>query len=367
MQTLGCSAEQGKKVTAVRHDNNFTFLRFLAATMVIVAHSHDLQGSDMVSDPLRRLTGYSMGWAGVRVFFVMSGYLILKSLLRSGSLLTFVRARVLRIFPGLAVCIVVIVFSAGLFLTTLSPHDFFTARQTIEYLAGNISLLMVKHELPGVFKDNPIHAVNGSIWTLPFEVGCYIMAALLARAGMLRSIRRRALTFAVATALAVAFIVFGPLANHITGFARLARSQELAVCFLIGMAFASFEDQFVLRWWYSAIAVFVAWSLASTAFFPLSLSVAMALLVMWLAFVPSKLLRQLSRLPDYSFGIYIYAFPVQQVLIELAPWLSPWTHSLIAFPLVLIPASLSWHFVEKPALRFKKRRSAPLPEDAAPA
>ena len=338
-----------------RHDNNFTVLRFLAASMVIVAHAYDLQNIDAVQDPLRRLTGHSMGWAGVSIFFVMSGYLIMKSLTRTPNLLQFARARALRIFPGLAVCMVLVVLCAGLFLSTLAPITFFSAGQTWKYLAGNISLLSIQHLLPGVFESNPKPGpVNGSIWTLPFEVGCYIMAAALSATGMLRSTRARAITFSLAVLLAAVFVIVQPFVAHIGYVTRLATFHGLAFCFLLGMAYASFGDRFTMRWWYAPIAGLIAWLIASTPFYTMALSVTVGLFVIWLAFVPSPLLRKLSRAPDYSYGIYIYAFPIQQTLIQFAPGLTPPMHALIAFLLVLIPSSLSWHLVEKPALRFKK-------------
>jgi peptidoglycan/LPS O-acetylase OafA/YrhL len=85
---------------------------------------------------------------------------------------------------------------------------------------------------------------------------------------------------------------------------------------------------------------------------------------LWLAFVPSRILRRLSKLPDYSYGIYIYAFPIQQLLLMKVPGLPPMLHALIAFPLILVPAALSWHFVEKPALRFKNPKPRPAPPQA---
>ncbi|MGF7151731.1 peptidoglycan/LPS O-acetylase OafA/YrhL [Sphingomonas zeicaulis] len=355
-----------------QHDNNFTFLRFAAASMVIVAHAYDLQGIESVQDPLRRLTGHSMGWAGVSVFFVMSGYLIMKSLARTPNLIQFTRARALRIFPGLAVCMVLTVLLAGLFLTTLSPAAFFGSGQTAKYLGGNISLLSLQHHLPGVFEANPRpRAVNGSIWTLPYEVSCYIMAAALSVFGMLKNERLRIITFVLAALLSVLFTALQPVTAEVGIFARLAIFHGLAFCFLLGMAYASFGDRFILRWWYAPIAGLIAWLLAPTPFYTMALSVTVGLFVIWLAFVPSPLLRKLSRAPDYSYGIYIYAFPIQQTLIQFAPGLSPAMHALVAFLLVLIPASLSWHLVEKPALRFKKggrtaRAAAPGITDAVP-
>lgn len=342
---------------AERHANNFTFLRFLAASMVIVAHAYDLQNVPGLEDPLARVIGRTMGWTGVGIFFVMSGYLIMMSLDRTRSLVQFARARALRIYPGLIACTLLTIALFGLFVTTLPAASFFSAPGTIKYLFGNGTLLAIQHYLPGVFESNPYpRAVNGSLWTLPYEVSCYIMAAGLTAVGVMRIGRMRAISFAVLFALVVLFILVQPYLAALPGIGRITLFHRLAACFLLGMAYASFGDRISLRWWHAAIAGLATWLLAGTAFYELMLCVTMAVLVFKLAFAPNAILRRLSELPDYSYGIYIYAFPIQQTLIMLAPGLSPAVHALIAFLLVLIPASLSWHFVEKPALRFKKAR-----------
>lgn len=338
---------------AAKHNNNFTFLRFVAASMVIVAHAYELQNIPGVEDPLERLIGRTMGWAGVAIFFVMSGYLIMSSLQRSTDLGRFAVARALRIFPGLAVCMIGSVVLLGLFASTEPAAAFFTDGLTFKYLFGNISLLSIQHHLPGVFESNPLtRAVNGSIWTLPFEVGCYIMAVALVSLG-LKKPKRAPVMFALLFAGCLGFLVIEPMIAHYGFVIRLSVMQKLVSCFLFGMAYASFADRIVLRWWYPLPVAVLAWLLSGTAFYEFVLSLAMALFVLWIAFVPSPLLLKLSRAPDYSYGIYIYAFPIQQVLMMTVPTLPPLLHALIAFLLVLIPASLSWHFVEKPALRLK--------------
>jgi peptidoglycan/LPS O-acetylase OafA/YrhL len=351
-----------------RHDNNFTFLRFVAASMVIVAHAHDLLNIPSLKDPLFQLTGRTMGWVGVSVFFTMSGYLIMNSLDRSSDLVRFARARALRIFPGLAVCILLSVLLLGLFVTTRSAAAFFTDHQTFKYILGNISLISIQYGLPGVFEHNPMPGpVNGSLWTLPYETLCYIFAGLASGLGLLRGERRRALVFAIVFLLIAAFLALQSHLGHIGMFRRLAVMTRLDACFLMGMAYAAYQRRFTLRWWHVPLLAGVAWLTASTVFYDITYSAALSALALWLAFVPSQILRRLSKLPDYSYGIYIYAFPIQQVLMMKAPGLSPMLHALIAFPLILIPAGLSWHFIEKPALRFKNPKRRAPPAQALPA
>ncbi|WP_157215851.1 acyltransferase family protein [Flavisphingomonas formosensis] len=336
-----------------RHDNNFTFLRFVAASMVIVAHAYDLLNQPAIKDPLFQLIGRTMGWTGVSIFFTMSGFLIMNSLNRSANLVKFARARALRIFPGLSACILLSIVFLGIFATSRPLVDYFTDVQTLRFAVGNISLLSIQYILPGVFQHNPMPAVNGSLWTLPYEVICYILAAFASGLGLLRSDSRRAATFAVSLFMILAFVAFQ--AHRPSGgiSTRLLLMSRLDACFIFGMAYATFGNRFKLRIWHAAALGLISWLTAATPFYDLTLSAALAAFVLWLAFVPSQILRRISRWPDYSYGIYIYAFPIQQFLIMKTPGLTPALHALTAFPLVLIPASLSWHFIEKPALKLK--------------
>ena len=244
--------------------------------------------------------------------------------------------------------------------------NYFSNIQIIKYIIGNISLLSTQYFLPGVFQNNPLPTVNGSLWTLPYEVACYFLAALASSLGLLRNDSRRGATFVAALLLILAFLALHAYRPAGWNSGRLLLMSHLDACFLFGMAYATFGNRFTLRLWHAATLGLVAWLTAATPFYDFTLAAALAAFVLWLAFVPSQILRRISRWPDYSYGIYIYAFPIQQLLIMKAPGLTPALHSLIAFLLVLIPASLSWHFIEKPALRLKNPgRGKPLAETAA--
>jgi len=141
----------------------------------------------------------------------------------------------------------------------------------------------------------------------------------------------------------------------------------LALPFALGTLLWLWRDRLVLTVW----GVIALWAgtvgLLGTPVFGLMLTLALAYSTFWLAYVPRGWLRNYNRLGDYSYGVYIYAFPAQ----GLAVWLtggdamSPYANMALALPLTLIPSILSWHFVEKPALGIRKRLSASLTRTAA--
>src|SRR5690606_32522939 len=159
-------------------ENNFDFLRFLAASAVVFGHSFWLSGRG-ATEPLRLLTGsYDTADIAVHVFFVMSGFLIAASWLNSRNPIEFFGKRALRIFPALCIAILLTVLVVGPLATRWPLDEYWSDGQTLRYLS-NIALLTQFH-LPGVFADNPFpHTVNGSVWTLPYEVMMYVSVLLL--------------------------------------------------------------------------------------------------------------------------------------------------------------------------------------------
>jgi peptidoglycan/LPS O-acetylase OafA/YrhL len=252
------------------------------------------------------------------------------------------------------VCIVLSILVLSL-VSTFDFNTYIRSQETLAYLIGNGSLLSIHYNLPGVFASNPYpRAVNGSLWTLPFEIGCYIMAATIYGIGMLAGAKYRSWLLYLAFAISILLALSAPQLTGFRGAGRVTAFAQLAFCFLIGMIFVR-TGMSGLRWWHGPALGAVAWLFSATVAYDVIFRVAIAIGALWLAFVPSKLLRRLSAAPDYSFGIYIYAFPIQQLLISQAPSLAPPAHAVFAFLLILIPAALSWHFVEKPALRLKPK------------
>jgi peptidoglycan/LPS O-acetylase OafA/YrhL len=332
-------------------DNNFNLIRFIAALGVLVSHAWPIALGPGTAEPLEALTGHSLGGLAVYVFFATSGYFIAASFARSNSATVFLRARALRLFPGLAVSLLLVGFGIGLWVTSLPAGDYLSHRQTWSFVLRNLTLASPQYTLPGVFAQNPYTTVEGSIWTLFHEVLCYGLVFLAGIAGILRN--RRAMTLAlIFYGLLWLLPVFLPHAVP----ARLMQTRELSLPFVLGIGFWVWRDYLPL----STLAALGLLGLSALAKdsplgFPL-LILAVSYATFCCAYVPKGRIRAFNRLGDYSYGIYIYAFPLQGLVVWLAGPQSPLTNILLALPLTLLCAVLSWHLIEAPALAFGKAK-----------
>ena len=160
-------------------DNNFDVLRLVAATLVLVSHCFPLTGHE---EPFGALTGVTLGEVGVVMFFAMSGFLIAKSWTDEPDPGRYFRKRALRLLPALVVAVAFTTLVLGPLFTSLPLSDYLTDAETWWYLIRASLLVTIAGELPGVYDDNVFpDAVNGSLWTLPLEAGCYVMIAVLGR------------------------------------------------------------------------------------------------------------------------------------------------------------------------------------------
>ena len=181
------SKEASLATASPNRGNNFDSLRILAALGVLVSHAFPLSGAGdrepILQISLRQTTA---GTLAVSVFFVISGYLITKSYDRSHSARAFVIGRVLRLVPALAVVELLLSFCAGPLLTRLSTADYLSQMSLYTNILVNLSCLGFRDGLPGVFLHNPFpHAVDGSLWTLEYEVACYGMVLVVGYLGLL--------------------------------------------------------------------------------------------------------------------------------------------------------------------------------------
>jgi peptidoglycan/LPS O-acetylase OafA/YrhL len=343
---------------SVGHDNNLNLIRMLLTTSVLISHAVPIAAGMGTIEPLQALLHFSLGGLAVYGFFAISGFLVTQSLMRRAQLVSYIQARALRIFPGLAVALLLTVLVLGPLATSDSLDAYASHRQTWIYFFTNLSLVRLQYGLPGVFGANPYpDAINGSLWTLPMEVSCYIALAVLWRASRLKSGRQVALTGAVvAVFVALVELASGRLAVPV----RLEEFAFLVFCFACGSGFYFLRDRIVLNR-LAALAALAA-VIAVNWFFPCRYLVCIAYFYALFAagYLPTPLLAAYNRVGDYSYGMYIYAFPVEQLCAWLFPGISPLALGAASFPPVLLLAILSWHIVERPALDLKqKRASAP--------
>ena len=327
--------------------NGFDTIRIFAATAVLVSHAFALTG---FIEPFEQTTGgMTLGNVAVAVFFVISGYLIAASFERS-SPAGFLEKRARRIMPGLAVAIVLSVLVLGPLVTTLPIGSYFRSHETWRYLQGIVFLN--RYNLPGVFTDHPNTAVNGSLWTLTFEVGCYMLAMILMA-------MRRWRLWAVAAVWLLCLVAAQVLAGNQNGvWFYIARMLDLFRYFGAGMMVYLCRDRLPIHSGAAMLALMGTVAAAYTPFFCAALATLGAYALMVFAFCCPGWFRELSAKGDISYGVYIYAFPIQQLLV---PWCRhtavPWAWNIaLSLPLVMAAGLLSWVLVERPML--KRRRAA---------
>lgn len=330
-------------------DNNYNLLRFIAAVLVIYSHSHPLSG--IQQDPLLLATGHTdLGTVGVSIFFVISGFLVTKSFIMRKNLLIFMEARLLRILPGLSVAVLFSAFVVGVFVTNTPLQSYLTSWETFSYVLRNISLMKVYYYLPGVFVNNPYsRVVNGSLWTLPQEIRMYILVAFFGGLGILA--RKNIFNFAMLTCILI-FILFQnnfPILSDNTKYIKLASHFAFgAFCYI---------NRSVIPVHFSILGILLtaAVLLHNTHYSLLLLNMALSYGVIWFAYYPSDVIRRFNLFGDISYGLYIYAFPIQQTIVYISGNILPIQIFALSLPLTMIPAMLSWYFIEKPALSLKGR------------
>lgn len=338
-RTLADALESGK--------DNFLLLRFLAAAMVVYGHGPAIAGGHAWPDLFSWLSwGTYSGDIAVDIFFVTSGYMIAGSYLRRSHVFDFLWARVLRIYPAYLICLLVSAYLLGPWLTVLPVRTYLGDHAVLHYVSKNLELGKgLAWSLPGVFGDNPLpDIVNGSIWTLPAEIRMYLWVAV---AGCIGVLARRSWV----NVLLLALLMLGMLAPGKLPLVPLASHVRLAGYFALGVF--CFVNRTWLRygWWWFALATVLAWLLRSTMLYPFVFALALTAFVF--AFAYATPWRGFNRFGDYSYGLYLWGFPMQQVV---ASHTSSWAlscNAVFALPLATVLAVVSWHGIEKPMLRFK--------------
>lgn len=350
--------------SASGRDNNFNLIRFLAAALVLYSHAYPLTGTP--GEPLEKLAGFSLGHFAVDIFFAVSGFLVGGSLLGKQRLGPFLRARALRIFPALLACSALTAFVVGALHTRLPALAYFRDVDTWRFALQNATCWPwpIRYGLPGVFEHLPYPvAVNGSLWSLPFELDMY---AALALAGLLaytgpRLLSDRVLRMLILVVAGIAIFAYASneTFSFATGFTK-RQGIRLSALFATGTAFYVLRERIPLsRVWLAValagLASALVWGHAVAAVYSISLEY----LVLWLACVPKGFVRRYNTLGDYSYGFYLWAFPVQQSVMAWRPGTSRLGLVLWAGLPTLALAVLSWHLLESPMLALKDRRPAP--------
>lgn len=335
-------------------DNNFNLIRIIAALAVLFGHSSALLGQ---SEPMAYTLGMSIGSIAVDIFFIASGFLVTGSLLSRQNLRDYFFARILRIYPALLVMLMLTVLGLGGAMTSLSVNAYFHHTQLLHYFHKCLSLISgAAYFLPGVFENNPYRAaVNGSLWSMVYELRMYFLLAffwIVCRFSKTHTQRNFERVILVSTLIACVLTFY----EHFSS-GEVRNSTKLFFMFFSGASFWIMREKISVNiqgavFGISLLIMSAVWS--TDAFF-CAYQLSIAYILFGIAYLPSGLIRRYNRLGDYSYGVYIYAFPIQQTLIALIPEISPLILTVLATILTLVCAILSWHLIERPALDLKKR------------
>ncbi len=328
--------------------NNFNIVRLLAAISVTFAHSFALLYGKEVT-LLGMNTGY-FGSMAVAIFFTLSGYLITQSYCRHPQWKAFLKARILRIFPGLFFANLITILLVGIFVKS-QGLGLFLDTDNLAYLFN--ATVFKTYNYGEVFSPLPFTAANGSLWTLPIEFRMYLFVLLLGLTGFLRKPLLTGITLGVLAITAVAQIPFFgehvyPILFDFRGF-NLSY-LTLALSFGAGMLYYLYRDKVRLSILGAGVCLLVVYFADE----PYLKYIAMTYAVMVLGAHPKMYVSRMNFKNDLSYGIYVLSFPVQQTIIWNKWATTHWTIFALTMTVVLPLAFVSWRFIEKPALTLKR-------------
>lgn len=331
-----------------RH-NNFGTLRLLFSTLVILSHSPEIITGDRSREILTQIFGtISFGELAVDAFFIISGYLISQSFQAGGSIWHYFLRRFARIVPGYAVCFILCI----LIVAPIAGGD---PTQPAVLLHNAVRLITLgAPDVPGVFEGMEYPALNGSMWTISFEFRCYLAVIALGLLGLF-TVPRRFILLGM-TVLFLLLNVLHPilLPDHLeTKLRFVTLTIRLTGFFLCGSTFYAYRQNIPLRHSYAFPSAIL---LVLFLFNPMTAEVAVGVfgsyLIFWFTFaLPQFRLSAAVDRFDISYGIYLYAWPVQICLVWWGIALNPWFNSLLSLAIVVPLAAMSWLLVEKPGIK----------------
>lgn len=331
-----------------RH-NNFTLIRIILAWLVLYGHSYAIQKTTGISDPLNKIMLGStwIGELAVNGFFAISGFLVTASIIKRG-VFDYVLSRILRIFPALIVCMLITVFVIGPIFTSHKLSDYFTDSKTYEYLKNMTLYFRLKWTLPGVFENNIRDATNGSLWTLPAEVRCYLILAIVSLFGIFKQ-------KVLSNIFIISLLVFGIFYfKEIPIISVSLKWSKPAFFFLIGVFFYVNRDKILINYKLAILALILMNFSFGEAWFIYLYPISIVYFIFYLVY-GTKYINIDKRIGDMSYGIYIYAWPIQQSVASIFPKFTPMNNTIVSSVIVFTLAYYSWHYLEKPFLSLKRK------------
>jgi peptidoglycan/LPS O-acetylase OafA/YrhL len=336
----------GEKLAAAKgRPAGFDYLRLCLALSIVLNHIIPVSLGDEVTRHFYSGTFRPLFAFVLPMFFALSGFLVAGSLTRTKSLSEFYALRIIRLFPALAVEVLLSAFLIGAAFTTLPLSKYFTHPGFYSYFLNMVG--RIHFSLPGVFETNPHpNTINEQLWTIPYELDCYLALGACALIGITK--RRRLFLAAVVAAHLMAFFRYGNLPPDLW---IPVKGHVLVLSFLVGVVFFFYRDRMIWSYpiFYASLILMYALLLLPDG--DLLVSVPATYATVFLGVTNATRNRMLLS-GDYSYGIYLYGFPIQQAFAHLWPGLNAATCAAIVVTIGF--AAGSWWLIERPALEIRK-------------
>lgn len=332
-----------------RGANNFDILRLIAALAVIVGHSYAIAPQPPYQDGVLRILHFDYsGSLAVKFFFFLSGLLVTNSIVTKPDAFRFLAKRAFRIFPGLFVCLLISVLIVGPLFTKLSLGAYFSNSETWHYLFNNTVLINMRWRLPEVFAESKF-GLNGSLWTLPYEVLCYIYLAVFYGLGLLKNKTVANVVFVSVIGISL----FAP--THLPAyFSQNPDSYLLPACFALGALFANNKEHIKINLSHVILLWLLVWAFKDSIGFQFLFYIALFYSALYISST-DFVIKHLKLPFDASYGVYVYGFMIQQCLHALFPGMGVHGNQLLSGGIAVAMGIFSWYVVEKRFLELGNR------------
>lgn len=341
------------EVVMARHDGagpGFDTLRIVLALLIMGFHGSQILHGRSAAD-VRHSHLFPLALALVPLFFCLSGFLVTGSAIRTRSIKKFLTNRGLRIFPALTVEVFLCALLLGPLLTDLDLKSYFSEIKFYSYF-GNI-VGRVRMSLPGVFSNNPIpNTVNASLWTLQPEFYCYLLMTFLMFTTLAFRKKMMSLIF-------VAAILLLSLVNLVNGVGRptdVFPPNVIIFYFFCGIIAYQWRSRIPLNGMLFLAALSTSYVAITNPGLVYFAAIPVTYVMVYLGLLNLPLIKPFSN-GDYSYGIYLFNFPIQQSFVKIFPSMDSWWMLMaMSVPATMIFSAVSWHYIEKPALSLKNRK-----------
>lgn len=345
-----------EKLSAFTNDtnNNLSLIRITLALLVLLSHSFAMVSGDATTQPFYGALKMTPGTMAVDMFFVISGFLLTQSLLKKNDPIDFIIARAARIYPALICATLFTALIIGTAFTCLPISEYLANADTAKYIIKTATIVRgIEFTLPEVFKNIPLYdQVNGSLWSLPFELKMYGLIFILWLIAYKTSSQRYLVCGVLVTTIASGFIYC---------YTTITQGVDLKLPRLIYFFFSGsllYCAQSIIpasrKWLWIAIALLATTVINQTSFL-LAWTICAPYILIYIAFIPKSKLLVYNKLGDYSYGVYVFAWPIQQSIVQIDKYVSTLQLIWLSAILTILIAIPCFHYIEAPSMR--KRRS----------